>query len=137
REEYREIFNLERTMTFIEETIKPGSSLTSGFVLELHKKVVTDLTKEGDRTPGQYRKGNIEITNSTHVAPDGVVLQDYLDEFFSFVNVDPDPALDLLRIALAHHRFTWIHPFNNGNGRVVRLLTYALLIAKGFDVGTG
>jgi Fic family protein len=40
-------------------------------------------------------------------------------------------------VALAHHRFGWIHPFGNGNGRVVRLLTYALLIKYGFNVKTG
>jgi Fic family protein len=28
----------------------------------------------------------------------------------------------------------WIHPFGNGNGRVGRLLTYAMLIRKGFSV---
>jgi Fic family protein len=35
---------------------------------------------------------------------------------------------------LAHHRFAWIHPFSNGNGRTVRALTYAMLIAQGFAV---
>ena len=39
---------------------------------------------------------------------------------------------DLIKVAIAHHRFVWIHPFGNGNGRVVRLLTYALLIKYGF-----
>jgi Fic family protein len=28
---------------------------------------------------------------------------------------------------VAHHRFVWIHPFINGNGRTARLLTYAML----------
>lgn len=32
-----------------------------------------------------------------------------------------------LQIAIAHHRFVWIHPFRNGNGRVARLFTYAML----------
>ncbi|WP_171253366.1 Fic family protein, partial [Acinetobacter baumannii] len=40
-------------------------------------------------------------------------------------------------VALAHHRFGWIHPFGNGNGRVVRLFTYSLLIKYGFNVTTG
>lgn len=38
---------------------------------------------------------------------------------------------------MTHHRFGWIHPFGNGNGRVVRLLTYTLLIKYGFNVKTG
>lgn len=40
-------------------------------------------------------------------------------------------------MALAHHRFGWVHPFCNGNGRVVRLLTYALMIKYGFNVKAG
>jgi Fic family protein len=35
------------------------------------------------------------------------------------------------------NRFSWIHPFNNGNGRVVRLITYALLIKYGYNVKDG
>jgi Fic family protein len=41
-----------------------------------------------------------------------------------------------MKVALAHHRFAWVHPFSNGNGRVVRLLTHALLIKYGFQVAT-
>lgn len=44
-----------------------------------------------------------------------------------------------MKVALAHHRFGWVHPFSNGNGngRVVRLLTYALLMKYGFNVDAG
>jgi Fic family protein len=31
----------------------------------------------------------------------------------------------------------WIHPFDNGNGRLIRMFTYALLIKQGFQVKTG
>jgi Fic family protein len=34
-------------------------------------------------------------------------------------------------IAAAHHRLAWIHPFGDGNGRVVRLHSHALLIRHG------
>jgi Fic family protein len=43
------------------------------------------------------------------------------------------PKYDLMKVALARHRFAWLHPFSNGNGRVVRLLTYAML--SGADAG--
>lgn len=38
---------------------------------------------------------------------------------------------------MAHHRLVWIHPFTNSNGRVVRMITYAMLIRQGFRVNTG
>ncbi len=40
-------------------------------------------------------------------------------------------------MAICHHRFAWIHPFDNGNGRTVRLLTYAMLVKQGFNVKDG
>jgi len=57
-----------------------------------------------------------------------------MDELFDFVNRPEKPKYDLLKIAIAHHRFVWIHPFSNGNGRTVRLFTYALLIKSGFAI---
>ena len=49
-------------------------------------------------------------------------------ELVEFINSDTPAKYDLIKIAIAHHRFVWIHPFENGNGRVVRLFTYALLL---------
>ena len=60
-----------------------------------------------------------------------------LYELFDFVNEESSPKYDLLKMAIAHHRFMWIHPFGNGNGRVGRLFTYALLVKAGFNVHVG
>ncbi|VAW69213.1 hypothetical protein MNBD_GAMMA10-121, partial [hydrothermal vent metagenome] len=39
----------------------------------------------------------------------------------------------LIAIMAAHHRFAWIHPFLDGNGRVGRLITDAALKAAGLE----
>jgi len=136
-EQFAEIANVEDAMQFIEESITEGSEITHQFVRELHQLVVRGLEQEGDKTPGAYRTWNVEIAASSHVPPESVRVQSCMDEFIAFINAaDPD-KYDLIKIALAHHRFTWIHPFGNGNGRVVRLLTYALLIKFGFNVKNG
>jgi Fic family protein len=41
----------------------------------------------------------------------------------------------LVAIAAAHHRLLWIHPFADGNGRVARLLSHALLRRAGVGYG--
>ena len=60
-----------------------------------------------------------------------------MDDLFSFINSEDSSKYDLLKSAIAHHRFVWIHPFGNGNGRTVRLFTYAMLIKNGFNVNVG
>src|SRR2546422_753682 len=36
--------------------------------------------------------------------------------------------------AAAHHRLLWIHPFMDGNGRVARLMSHAMMLDK-LDTG--
>lgn len=136
----KEIQNLERAMEFIEETVK-DYPINRSFVSELHKLVVTELapppTGEGDANPGLYRTHNIKINKSLHVPPDALLVEEYMDELFAFINKPDGAKYDLLKIAAAHHRFVWIHPFANGNGRTVRLLTYAMLVKSGFNVNVG
>lgn len=136
-ERYSEIANVECAMNFIEDSISEGTEITNHFIRELHQLAVDGLTEEGDKTPGAYRTWNVQISKSTHLPPEAYSIQAYMDEFLNFVNKNDPGKYDLLKTAIAHHRFTWIHPFGNGNGRVVRLLTYALLIKYGFNVKDG
>jgi|TARA_B110000211_G_scaffold10865_1_gene11432 Fic family protein len=136
-ERFSEIANVEAAMDFIEENVGEGTEITHHFIRELHHLVVGELTDEGDRTPGAYRTWNVEISKSTHIPPEHIQVQSHMDEFLGFINDKAPDKYDLLKTAIAHHRFTWIHPFGNGNGRVVRLLTYALLIKYGFNVKDG
>lgn len=133
-EQFMEIDNIERAMRYVEEVVTPGSKLSEHLIRELHAMTVHELQREGDKTPGAYRTGSIRIAQSNHLPPDAVQVGPYMQELVEFVN-RPDPQkYDLIKIALAHHRFGWVHPFSNGNGRVVRLMTYALLIKYGFNV---
>jgi len=136
-EQLREVDNIEAAMRYVEEAVAPQTPLTEHLLRELHAMTVQDLTREGDRTPGSYRTGPVQIAKAEHLPPDAIHVDSYMHELVDFVNrVDP-PKYDLMKVALAHHRFAWVHPFGNGNGRVVRLLTYALLIKYGFQVSAG
>ena len=136
-DQLNEMFNIERAMAYVEETVRPGSDISQQLVRELHALTVQGLEREGDRTPGRYRQGGVAIAQSEHLPPDAFQVQGYMDELTAFLNEGHPPKYDLIKVALAHHRFGWIHPFSNGNGRVVRLLTYALLIKYGFNVQVG
>jgi len=139
-EKIREIINMEEAMNFIDKNVQT-LPLNQAFISELHRLTVKDLTPppkgEGDQSPGNYRQQNVNIAGSNHKPPEYLQVRDYMDELIRFINQSDLPKYDLIKTAIAHHRFVWIHPFNNGNGRTVRLFTYALLVKLGFHVETG
>lgn len=140
-EKMREIYNIERAIEFIEEQISPNADIQRAHISEIHKILVDGLTPpphgEGSRYPGNFRSVSIAIKGSSLVPPEPLLVPAYMQELLDFVNKPVDPQNDLLITALSHHRMAWIHPFDNGNGRLVRMFTYALLIRQGFQVKDG
>lgn len=135
-EQLQEIANIERAMQQVEASVEPGDPITEHLLRGLHATTVAGLKREGDASPGMYRPGPVKIAQAQHLPPEATQVPDFMAELVAFINRADAPKYDLMKVALAHHRFAWVHPFGNGNGRVVRLLTYASLIKYGFRVNT-
>lgn len=135
-EAIKELRNTQEALQFIEGNVREGTRIDGQLISELHKITVNDLSpsREGDYTPGAYRSTEVAIKNSAHCPPMAVKIPEYMDELIEFINNQRDQKHKLLSVAIAHHRFAWTHPFRNGNGRTVRLLTYAMLTSQGFAV---
>lgn len=133
-EQLQEIANIERAMQQVEDSVEPGTPVTEHLLRGLQATTVDGLKREGDTNPGAYRQGAVKIAQAEHLPPEAPQVPDYMTELVAFINQPDPPKYDLMKVALAHHRFAWVHPFGNGNGRVVRLLTYAMLIKYGFRV---
>ena len=135
-----EIQNIEKAMAFVEDNVK-DYPLNRAFISEMHRMIVEGLLPppdgEGDKTPGDYRQINLRIAKSEHLPPDWISVESLMSELIDFISRKDSPKYDLLKAAIAHHRFVWIHPFGNGNGRTVRLFTYAMLVKTGFNVNVG
>lgn len=139
--DYQELEKLEDAIKFVDEYCKTHGKLSKSFILEVHKLVTNGLPvgqdQPGDKTPGKLRVEHVRISKSKHVPPMGPKVPEYIDELVKFANEPHDKKYDALKVAIIHHRFTWIHPFTNGNGRVTRLLTYAMLQILGYGVAKG
>lgn len=122
----KEIANIESTARFI-DSLDPHLPLTHSLIREIHRNTVSDLIREGDPTPGDYRTQDVAITGSQHTPPSWVTVHAEMSSLLDFANTDYPLSQQILQVAVAHHRFVWIHPFRNGNGRVSRLFTYAML----------
>lgn len=137
-----EIKNLDKAIEFIEENTDDTTPLSRAYISEIHKILTNNLTPppngEGSRYPGELRQHNVSIKKSGHTPPEhSLKLPDYFRNFIDFINFPHKEQYQLLMVAIAHHRFEFIHPFDNGNGRMGRLLNYAFLIKLGFQVKQG
>lgn len=75
--------------------------------------------------PGVWREGEVAV--GRRVAPSAVELPGWLARFDEGAPERFGRTERLVAIAAAHHRLLWIHPFADGNGRVARLMSHALL----------
>jgi len=134
-EEIKEIQNMEKALLYIDQNIN-DIYINSKFISELHNFVTDWLTssKEWSKNPWKYRNSNVRINWSEHSPCDFTQVWDYMEELLNFINTKDDKKYDLIKTALAHHRFVRIHPFDNWNWRTVRLFTYAMLAKLWFTV---
>ncbi len=75
--------------------------------------------------PGELRQYDVKVGNHIAVSPGA------LPRFFSHyesVYGALGKTESILALAASHHRLLWIHPFLDGNGRVARLLSYAITL---------
>lgn len=116
---------------------------TPGTLLKIHETFYANLPesmrlsksqsgKEYQIIPGKFR--NFEVAVGAHQPPASKSLEKFIARFCeAYKNI---PIGEILIVAAAsHHRLAWIHPFGDGNGRVVRIFTSSLLKAYGLNGG--
>lgn len=131
-EELAELTNIQNAINYIEENLQEDGKISPAFIRELHAITVKGLTRDGSQKPGAFRTGEVKIANSSCVVSTPQAIPGDIVELVDYINAEHEKKEDVIRIACAHHRFVQIHPFDNGNGRTARLLTYAMLIKYGF-----
>jgi Fic family protein len=82
--------------------------------------------------PGEWRSRHVIV--GQHIPPDAESLPILMSRFCETYHPKKFSGdRKLIALMAAHHRFTWIHPFMDGNGRVGRLFTDAALKAAGLE----
>ncbi|OKH87309.1 cell division protein Fic [Thalassospira sp. TSL5-1] len=87
--------------------------------------------KEVSVVPGAFRDRDVQVGRHVPVSPGAIPR--FLERFanaYGKLNL----TNKILAAAAAHHRLLWIHPFLDGNGRVTRLMTHAMLL-ESLDTG--
>lgn len=122
-----------------------GSPFLPEFIRELHRRFYAQLPESmrvaahatGEKTPlvpGEFRDRDVEV--GTHVAPPHELVPELLNHFQRrYESADLSRIQRIIAIGASHHRLAWIHPFRDGNGRVVRLFSDVVIRQLGIDGG--
>ena len=128
----REVSNYVEAMYSGIERIRSGEGLTVAMLADLHRILLAGTRGEQKR-PGELRDGLVWIDgtwpgNARFVPPPASAVPGSLADLVEGLATPGVPVL--IRAALAHVQFETIHPFNDGNGRIGRLLITFLLCAE-------
>ena len=125
--EHFEVVNHQEAIEFVESLASDKYILNKLDVLSVHHLVLQKIEKD---FAGKYRTSGVRISGANFVPPNALKVDEFVSELIDFAN---DSEVDILiRSAIFHHRFVWIHPFFDGNGRTARLLLNLLLMKSGF-----
>lgn len=123
-----ETTNHFRCIDFIIE--RAEERLTEKIIKELHKmlKANTSDSRKEWFAVGEYKHLPNEVGGNETTAPENVhsEMQTLLKEYNSIKQKSLEDIIDL------HHRFECIHPFQDGNGRVGRLIMFKECLANGY-----
>lgn len=82
--------------------------------------------------PGQWRTRTVSI--GQHIAPEAEMIPELMQNYCEIYHPKRYQGdRKLIAVMCAHHRFAWLHPFADGNGRVMRLLTDTALKFIGLE----
>lgn len=89
-------------------------------------------TREKEKViPGEYRTGYVKV--GAHIPVNAGAIPRFMERFNqAYGRLGKSNAI--IGAAGAHHRLLWIHPFADGNGRVARLMSHAMLL-RSLDTG--
>ena len=114
-----------------------GRAVTSEGIREIHSRFCEQLPEDllwvedpdtkvrVQVVPGELRRRDVKVGNHIPVSPGALprFLERFEEVYGHLSRTD-----SILGAATAHHRLLWIHPFLDGNGRVARLMSHAMLL---------
>lgn len=146
KRDYDEMQAHDVAMKMVEEWARDKErDITEADIRELNKIILVSpfwkeaITQDGKATqkeivPGTYKTSpnsvrlkNGEIHEYASPQETPILMKKLMDSYYGDKEQHP-----LIKAARFHHRFTAIHPFDDGNGRVARLLTNFMLIREGY-----
>jgi len=132
-----EILNYRSTLRLAGQALgEEARTISSHLLREMHANLMQGVRGQ-DKNPGRFRttqnwigpRGST-IEQATYVPPPPVILTDLLEQFITYSNRTDDQLDPIVQAALVHAQFELIHPFDDGNGRIGRILIPLILVKR-------
>lgn len=116
--EHLEVINHKDAILFLEELVKSDSDISEWNIKNIHSLILKEIDNEN---AGKYRLENVKISGASQVPTDYIKVPEAMERLiYRYENWNQYHPL--IRAALLHGEFVFIHPFVDGNGRTARLL---------------
>lgn len=130
----REVINYRHAMNFAISRLNQNSHFSISIIKQLHKLLLTDTRHSG--TLGAFRNKDVwiaekagdPIEKAIYVPPHYTQIQGYIENLWDYIINGKENSL--IRAGIAHYQFEAIHPFEDGNGRIGRLIIPLILFYK-------
>jgi Fic family protein len=119
----------QRALKFAQKSMQDGRPLSEWLLRSMHQHLL-QLGRGADKSPGEYKKEQNYLVDKTKrnvlfvpIRPEK--LKDGIESLFTYIEKSKEQII--LKTAIAHVEFEALHPFQDGNGRVGRMLTTLML----------
>jgi Fic family protein len=130
----QEVINHQRALAYGLERLE-ALPVSSGLLREIHRVLMEGVLGER-RRPGEFRESQnwigppgSTLEDATFVPPPVPEMLSAMDDLERYIHQD-DSTPVLLKCGLVHYQFETIHPFEDGNGRMGRLLITFMLVER-------
>ncbi|MBN1876919.1 MAG: Fic family protein [Anaerolineae bacterium] len=127
-----EVANYVHTLEFGLEEIAQGQPVSQWLIRGLHSRLMAGV-RGAHYHPGEFRKlqnfigPDNNLHHAKYIPPPPMQMRQCMSDLEAYITADPEePAL--VRLAFIHYQFEAIHPFEDGNGRIGRLLLTLLFV---------
>ena len=116
--EHLEVINHKQAILFLEELVNQNNKLTELDIKNIHGLVLKEID---NANAGKYRNVNVRILGAKLIPTDYVKVPEEMEKLINKYE-GWEEYHPLIKAALLHGEFVFIHPFVDGNGRTARLL---------------
>jgi excisionase family DNA binding protein len=126
--DHLEAKNHPKAIAYVEKMV--NQPIEEKEVLEIHSILFSGFHENA----GNYRNSQVYLEGSDFMPPPAFEVPTLMAELVTWVKSNPEELRPIELAAVFHYKLVSIHPFDDGNGRVGRLLMNLLLIKNGYPL---